>query len=88
MQLPPITLPTRPAPPQQALAPSQRILTYFCDQPITGDMNCTTALSGATFIQPAIIEYQGQKALVFPFSVRSDVSPPRYYGVTVADDGS
>jgi hypothetical protein len=31
-------------------------------------MNCTTALSGATFIQPAMIEYKGRKALVFPFA--------------------
>ena len=34
-------------------------------------MNCMTALSGATFIQPATIEYQGRKALVFPFAVSS-----------------
>lgn len=71
IQLPPLTLPTRPAIPQ---TPQQRILTYFWDQPITEDMNCTTALSGATFTQPATIEYQGRKALVFPFSVRCDVS--------------
>lgn len=72
IQLPPLTLPTRPAIPQtaqQAPTPSQRILTYFWDQPITEDMNCTTALSGATFIQLATIEYQGHKALVFPFAV-------------------
>jgi len=71
IQLPPLTLPTRPAVPpttQQPPNPNQRILTYFWDQPITEDMRCMTALSGATFIQPATIEYQGRKALVFPFA--------------------
>ncbi|KAG6380126.1 velvet factor-domain-containing protein [Boletus reticuloceps] len=46
----------------------QRALTYLWDQPVTEDMNCTAALSGATFIQPALIEYQGRRALVFPFA--------------------
>ncbi|KAG8216005.1 velvet factor-domain-containing protein [Butyriboletus roseoflavus] len=71
IQLPPLTLPLRPAvpqPTQQPPIPTQRILTYFWDQPITEDMNCTTALSGATFIQLATTEYQGHKALVFPFA--------------------
>ncbi|KAH0831119.1 velvet factor-domain-containing protein [Lanmaoa asiatica] len=71
IQLPPLTLPTRPTIPQtthQASTSNQHILTHFWDQPITEDMNCTTSLSGATFIQLATIEYQGQKALVFPFA--------------------
>ncbi|KAG9313768.1 velvet factor-domain-containing protein [Chiua virens] len=71
IQLPP--LPTRPALPQPSHhqrppTPDQRVITYYWDQPIMEDMNCTTALSGATFIQLAIIEYQGRKALVFPFA--------------------
>jgi hypothetical protein len=32
----------------------------------------TQALVGATFIQPAIVDYQGSKALVFAFAVRGD----------------
>ncbi|KAI9458516.1 velvet factor-domain-containing protein [Boletus coccyginus] len=70
IQLPPLTLPTRPAVPQTTQQPStsNQCITYFWDQPITEDMNCTTALSGATFIQPAVIEYRGGKALVFPFA--------------------
>ncbi|KAG2135996.1 velvet factor-domain-containing protein [Suillus clintonianus] len=31
-------------------------------------MKCTTALSGATFVQPACIDYEGKRALVFPFA--------------------
>jgi len=30
----------------------------------------TQALVGATFIQPAIVDYQGSKAIVFAFAVR------------------
>lgn len=37
---------------------------------ISENMKCTAALSGATFVQPACIDYEGKKALVFPFSVR------------------
>ncbi|KAF9224844.1 hypothetical protein BS17DRAFT_751767 [Gyrodon lividus] len=70
-QLPPLTVPPRPVAPHATQAPAsscQPILTYFRDHSITEDMKCTTALSGATFIQPAIIEYQGKKALVFAFA--------------------
>lgn len=68
-------LPTRPGVPQTTRPPTpgQRVLTHFWDQPITEDMNCTTALSGATFIQLASIEYHGRKVLVFPFAVSGAV---------------
>lgn len=32
------------------------------------DTKCTTALSGATFVQPTCIDYEGRRALVFPFA--------------------
>lgn len=32
------------------------------------NIKCTTALSGATFVQPACIDYEGKRALVFPFA--------------------
>ncbi|KAF8842785.1 hypothetical protein BDN67DRAFT_307677 [Paxillus ammoniavirescens] len=71
-QLPPIfAAPPWPIAPHSTQAPTssrQPILTYFLNHPITEDMKCTTALSGATFVQPATIEYQGKKALVFPFA--------------------
>ncbi|KIK97944.1 hypothetical protein PAXRUDRAFT_9873 [Paxillus rubicundulus Ve08.2h10] len=71
-QLPPITAaPPCPIAPYSTQAPAssrQPILMYFWNHPITEDMKCTTALSGATFVQPATIEYQGKKALVFPFA--------------------
>ncbi|KAG1769834.1 velvet factor-domain-containing protein [Suillus occidentalis] len=35
---------------------------------ITDNIRCTTALSGATFVQPACINYEGKRALVFPFA--------------------
>lgn len=35
---------------------------------IPDNLKCTTALSGATFVQPACIDYEGKRALVFPFA--------------------
>lgn len=32
------------------------------------NIKCTSALSGATFVQPACINYEGKRALVFPFA--------------------
>ncbi|KAF9238942.1 velvet factor-domain-containing protein [Melanogaster broomeanus] len=70
-QLPPRTISSRPGASHATLAPPssrQPVLTYVWDNPITEDMKCTTALSGATFIQPSTIEYQGKKALAFAFA--------------------
>lgn len=48
---------------------SSAVLTYVdgC-HPITEDMKRTSFLSGALFVQPAVIDYNGRKALVFAFS--------------------
>ncbi|KAG1859256.1 velvet factor-domain-containing protein [Suillus subluteus] len=35
---------------------------------ISENMKCTMALSGATFVQPACIDHEGKRALVFPFA--------------------
>ncbi|KAG2159278.1 velvet factor-domain-containing protein [Suillus bovinus] len=35
---------------------------------IPENTKCTAALSGATFVQPVCIDYEGKKALVFPFA--------------------
>jgi len=45
--------------------------THFDPSPDAEGLKCTRALSGATFVQPAYIDYQGKRALVFPFAVRS-----------------
>lgn len=41
---------------------------HFDPFQVPENMKCTTALSGATFVQPACIDYQGRRALVFPFA--------------------
>ncbi|KAI6126719.1 velvet factor-domain-containing protein [Pisolithus sp. B1] len=49
--------------------PSSAALTYFDgSHPITEDMKRTAFLSGALFVQPAVIDYNGRKALVFAFA--------------------
>lgn len=50
--------------------PQASVITHFDDQPITEDVKATSALSGATFVQPAVIDHQGRKTLVFAFAVR------------------
>ncbi|KIJ63591.1 hypothetical protein HYDPIDRAFT_155743 [Hydnomerulius pinastri MD-312] len=68
VQLPPLTVPHRPVPARASRVPLRpAIPVHFGDHSITEDMKCTTALSGATFVQPAIIDYQGKK-LVFAFA--------------------
>ncbi|KAG6333467.1 hypothetical protein ID866_5616 [Astraeus odoratus] len=52
-----------PVPPLQS-----NIVTHFNDIPVTEDMKCTPALSGATFVQPAVIDYEGRRTLVFAFA--------------------
>lgn len=39
----------------------------------------TSALVGATFVQPSTVEYQGNKSLVFVFAVSSHLPCTRYY---------
>ncbi|KAG0703546.1 velvet factor-domain-containing protein [Suillus ampliporus] len=41
---------------------------HFNPFPVAEHMKCTAALSGATFVQPACIDYEGKRALVFPFA--------------------
>ncbi|KIM54045.1 hypothetical protein SCLCIDRAFT_1222348 [Scleroderma citrinum Foug A] len=48
--------------------PQASVITHFDDQPITEDVKATSALSGATFVQPAVIDHQGRKTLVFAFA--------------------
>ena len=47
---------------------------YVGDFPIKESSKMTQALVGATFIQPAIVDYHGSKAIVFAFAVRGDPS--------------
>ncbi|KAI6015040.1 velvet factor-domain-containing protein [Pisolithus orientalis] len=35
---------------------------------VTEEMKCTTSLSGAMFVQPTVIDYDGRRALLFAFS--------------------
>lgn len=41
---------------------------HFDPLQISEDTKCTTALSGATFVQSTRIDYEGKRALVFPFA--------------------
>lgn len=51
-------------------------IVHFVDGfPITEQSKQTQALVGATFVQPAMIDYQGKKAIVFVFSVRAAFGP-------------
>jgi len=47
--------------------------TQFDYSLVTEDLKHTRALSGATFVQPVFIDYQGKRALVFPFAVRLSI---------------
>ncbi|OJA19789.1 hypothetical protein AZE42_05614 [Rhizopogon vesiculosus] len=66
-QLPPLSGPSkRPAPVAQL--PQLPTTSHFDPSPDTEVLKCTRALSGATFVQPAYIDYQAKRALVFPFA--------------------
>lgn len=46
------------------------IVHYSAGFPVTEASKMTQALVGATFIQPVIVEYQGNMSIMFVFSVR------------------
>jgi len=45
------------------------VIHHVNDFPVTESSKMTHALVGATFAQPAIVEYQGKKTVVFVFAV-------------------
>ncbi|KAL4072187.1 velvet factor-domain-containing protein [Scleroderma citrinum] len=61
-------MPNQTTPQDEHVPPDSDVLTHFNDQPITEDMKRTSALSGATFVQSAVIDHQGRKTLVFAFA--------------------
>ncbi|KAG6849625.1 hypothetical protein H0H93_006834 [Arthromyces matolae] len=44
------------------------VVHYFDDYPICESSKMTSALVGATFVQPVVLDYQGKKAIMFAFS--------------------
>ena len=46
------------------------VVHRFGNYPITESSKQTQALVGATFVQPALVDYQGAKSIVFVFAVR------------------
>jgi len=54
------------------------VVYHLGDHPITESSKQTHALVGATFVQPANVDYQGKKSLMFVFAVRRDF----YYDVS------
>ncbi|KZT04936.1 uncharacterized protein LAESUDRAFT_727507 [Laetiporus sulphureus 93-53] len=48
--------------------PDPDIIAYMGDFAIRESSKCTTALVGATFVQSAVVEFKGKKALMFVFS--------------------
>ncbi|KII91078.1 hypothetical protein PLICRDRAFT_106258 [Plicaturopsis crispa FD-325 SS-3] len=44
------------------------VVAHIGNYAMTESSKCTTALAGATFIQPSNVDYRGQKALMFVFS--------------------
>lgn len=50
--------------------PAPDIVHYSAGFPVTETSKMTQALVGATFIQPVIVEYQGNMSIMFVFSVR------------------
>ena len=50
------------------------VVHRFGNYPITESSKQTQALVGATFVQPALVDYQGAKSIVFVFAVRFSCS--------------
>ena len=46
------------------------VVHRFGNYPITESSKQTQALVGATFVQPSLVDYQGNKSIVFVFAVR------------------
>jgi hypothetical protein len=73
--LPPLHVPPHPIPgflPPSHAAPD--IVSHMGDFPITESSKLTQALVGATFVQPACVDYQGRKSLMFVFAVSHTIS--------------
>jgi hypothetical protein len=68
-QLPPLSSSSR-VPVSGTKLPHLPPYAHFDPFQISENMKYTMALSGATFVQPACIDYEGKRALVFPFAVR------------------
>lgn len=66
-QLPPLSSSSR-VPVSDAKLPHPPPYIHPDPFQISENMKCTTALSGATFVQPAYIDHGGKRALVFPFA--------------------
>ena len=49
---------------------SPDVVHRFGNYPVTESSKQTQALVGATFVQPAVVDYQGNKSIVFVFAVR------------------
>ena len=57
------------------------VVHRFGNYPITETSKQTQALVGATFVQPSLVDYQGNKSIVFVFAVRfscSKFEPPPF----------
>jgi hypothetical protein len=50
------------------------VVHRFGNYPITESSKQTQALVGATFVQPSLVDYQGNKSIVFVFAVRYSYS--------------
>ena len=50
------------------------VVHRFGNYPITESSKQTQALVGATFVQPALVDYQGTRSIVFVFAVRFSYS--------------
>ena len=50
------------------------VVHRFGNYPITESSKQTQALVGATFVQPSLVDYQGNKSIVFVFAVRFSCS--------------
>jgi hypothetical protein len=63
------------SPPTEAQSPStptspsfKDVIHYVGNYAITESSKVTSSLVGATFVQPAIVDYEGKKAIIFVFS--------------------
>ncbi|KAG6878817.1 hypothetical protein C0992_007472 [Termitomyces sp. T32_za158] len=60
-----------PHPPHTAPSLASDIVHYVNNHPVQESSKMTTALVGATFVQPSVIDYRCKKAILFVFAVCS-----------------
>ena len=64
-------------PPRLATYPAYteypNVVTHIGNYPIVESSKCTNALVGATFVQPANVDYKGKKSLMFVFAVSGTI---------------